>query len=529
MKRSLSVLGVLLAGLVLTSTSVAHAFCGFYVSGADQSLYNDATMVVMMRDGTKTVLSMQNNYQGPAEAFAMIVPVPVVLREENVKTLPREIFSRVDNLAAPRLVEYWEQDPCYVEPEYEGMDMASEAAMPPVPSARAVGGGVTIEAEFSVAEYDIVILSAEDSSGLDTWLRAEDYNIPDGAETVLRGYVEAGTKFFVAKVDPTKVTFADGRAVLSPLRFNYESETFSLPVRLGLLNAQGKQDVIVHVLAKNQRYEVANYENVTIPTNIRVLNGVRENFGEFYESLFSAVVERNPRTVVTEYSWQATSCDPCPQTPLQPGELATLGADVIDGVGAQAEGDVPAPGQFFGRGSEYVLTRLHYRYGREDLGEDLVFRAAPAIVGGRGMPNSEGELQEREAAQASSNNFQGRYVILHSWEGAMSCEEPRRGNWSGPPNGGSNRTQAANNPRLTGGAAPAAQPLANFVQENVPSLEVTATTPTPALPPPTPTQTAGRSSGGCGHCVVGGGPLGVLGGSALGLFALLVFTRRRNS
>jgi hypothetical protein len=95
----------------------ARAFCGFYVGSADSPLKNNATMVVMMREGQKTVLSMQNDYQGPAEDFAMVVPVPVVLREADVKTLPRDVFDRVDRLAAPRLVEYWEQDPC---PEARG-------------------------------------------------------------------------------------------------------------------------------------------------------------------------------------------------------------------------------------------------------------------------------------------------------------------------------------------------------------------------------------------------------------------------
>jgi hypothetical protein len=42
----------------------------------------------------------------------MVVPVPVVLNQDNVKTLPADVFGRVDRLAAPRLVEYWEQDPC---------------------------------------------------------------------------------------------------------------------------------------------------------------------------------------------------------------------------------------------------------------------------------------------------------------------------------------------------------------------------------------------------------------------------------
>jgi hypothetical protein len=52
-------------------------------------------------------------------------------------------------------------------------------------------------------------------------------------------------KFFVAKVDPAKVKFEDGRAALSPLRFHYDSDEFNLPIRLGLANSSGTQDLIV--------------------------------------------------------------------------------------------------------------------------------------------------------------------------------------------------------------------------------------------------------------------------------------------
>jgi hypothetical protein len=103
--------GLFAAALGLSAASDASAFCGFYVGGAEAKLFNNATQVVLMRDGLRTVLSMQNNYQGPPENFAMVVPVPVVLHEENVKTLPRAVFDRVDQIASPRLVEYWEQDP----------------------------------------------------------------------------------------------------------------------------------------------------------------------------------------------------------------------------------------------------------------------------------------------------------------------------------------------------------------------------------------------------------------------------------
>ncbi len=104
------------AATVAAGSGRAQAFCGFYVAGSDAKLFNNATQVVLMRKGTRTVLSMQNNYQGPPEDFAMVVPVPVVLQKENVKTLPRDVFDHVDSLSAPRLVEYWEQDPCTPPP-----------------------------------------------------------------------------------------------------------------------------------------------------------------------------------------------------------------------------------------------------------------------------------------------------------------------------------------------------------------------------------------------------------------------------
>src|SRR5205085_436288 len=118
-------------------------------------LYNNATQVALMREGQRTVLSMQNNYQGPPSNFAMVVPVPVVLQKENVKTLPKGIFARLDQLAAPRLVEYWEQDPCFVPANHP---MAKPASMAPALRGAAAGAsdkdlGVKVEAKFTVGEY----------------------------------------------------------------------------------------------------------------------------------------------------------------------------------------------------------------------------------------------------------------------------------------------------------------------------------------------------------------------------------------
>ena len=505
----------LAAGVAVSAAqSPAEAFCGFYVAGADAKLFNNATMVVLMREGTRTVLSMQNNYQGPPENFAMVVPVPVVLQKENVKTLPRDIFDHVDKLAAPRLVEYWEQDPCapLAAPAAEAMAAAPRGAAAPV-AGGAPGLGVKIEAQFTVGEYEIVILSANDSLGLDTWLRQSGYKIPEGAEPLLRPYVQSGSKFFVAKVDSTKVRFEKGMASLSPLRFHYDTDTFNLPVRLGLVNSAGTQDLIVHILARGQRFELANYKNVTIPTNLDVDEKARDQFGAFYAALFDRTLEENPGAVVTEYAWDAASCDPCPSPTLSPAEIATLGGDVLpgndDGPGGPVAPSAPgAPGVRPWRGGfGFVLTRLHARYGKDALGEDLVFRAAPPIAGGREWKGKDGKLEVGAQQDGGVNNFQGRYAIRHPWKGPVACENPRRGIWGGPPAGekGDSQPKAAQNlafaPR--GGVK-----LAAFLKHDVPEIKAKAAEPTGPAAGAAPTSAGstpapGSPSKACGACRVG--------------------------
>ncbi|MBL8910429.1 MAG: DUF2330 domain-containing protein [Archangium sp.] len=429
----------IMSSAVVLLAAASHAFCGFYVAGGGAELFNNATQVVLMREGTRTVLSMQNNYQGPPADFAMVIPVPVVLKQENVKTLDKGIFTRVDRLAAPRLVEYWEVDPCYVPPMFN--EMAADAFGAGGMQLAMRGGSnrpatVKIEAQFTVGEYEIVILSAKDALGLDQWLKANKYKIPDGAEPLFRPYVQQGMKFFVARVNAKKVTFDEkGNAALSPLRFHYDSEKFELPVRLGLINAKEKQDLIIHILAKNQRYEVANLPNVTIPTNIDLVPSAKSEFPFFYVSLFDRTLKANPKAVVTEYAWQATSCDPCPSTPLSQSDFATLGADVLPSKGT--------PNDPFNTSSTYVLTRLHARYDKTSLGEDLVFAAAKPIVGGREFL-TDGKSLEQGFKNDSYNNFQGRYAIRYPWAGEVKCEKPIYGRWGGPPAGTAKSTETAN-------------------------------------------------------------------------------------
>jgi MYXO-CTERM domain-containing protein len=512
-----------IALLVLLAPASAWAFCGFYVAGGDAKLFNEATQVVLMRHGTKTVLSMQNNYEGPPKDFAMVVPVPQVLQKENVKTLEKGVFDRVDKMSAPRLVEYWERDPCYEPPPRRRYKKG--VRMPMAAAEGAADKKVVVEAEFKVGEYDVVVLSAEESTALDTYLRQENYNIPDGAEPYFKPYIDGGMYFFVAKVDSKKVKYADGRAVLSPLRFAYDSEKFALPIRLGMINSKGKQDLLVYILAQNQRYQVANYPNVFIPTNVGVRNEVRDEFANFYRTLFDRTTEENPGAVVTEYSWAASTCDPCPGPTLNPSDFQVLGSDEMENVNDW----------------QWVLTRLHARYERDDIGEDLVFEAAPPVVGGREHRDQDGAL-ERGAKPGSQNNFQGRYIIRHEWTGDVDCKNPQFGVWGGPSGKGAPQIGANPSPNTRGagaGVPKKARKLPEYLKEKVdipkaspasipakePSQETAATVEPEGGPVSTPDRRTQQKKNKCS--VAGVGALAPVSATAVFLLALVAAIRRR--
>ncbi len=479
----------LCAALAFSSLTprAADAFCGFYVSGSSEQLSNPATRVALMREGTRTVLSMSNDYNGPAQDFAMVVPVPIVLQRENVRTLPHDVFTHLEGLTAPRLVEYWEEDPC-ATPVVEAV---------PAPSAMPLGGmavqrsrgaredlGVRIEAQFTVGEYEVVVLSATQSTGLETWLRLNHYNIPQGAAQYLAPYVREQWKFFVAKVDIERAERRPSGGVrLSPLRFHYDAQDFRLPVRLGLMNATGAQDLIVYILHPSSRFEVANYTNAFVPTNLDVAESARDRFGELYARLFDYTLDQaGGRAVVTEYAWGTSSCDPCPTPPLAQSDLATLGADVL-GAGR--------PG--FDRSYHVynmTVTRMHTRYDRATLTEDLIFREAPAIVGGReAVTDANGRLEQgARPSEWGGNNFQARYAIRHPWRGPIACAHPVRGRWGGPPNGAAPPAATA---RDLAEVPRGRVRLASMVRSPIPPVTLrgaagSAPAPTPSIPPTPP-------------------------------------------
>ncbi len=401
---------LLLAFALTAAAPRAHAFCGFFVGKADAQLFNKSSQVALVRDGDRTVLTMSNDYQGPLSEFALVVPVPSVLTRDQIHIGDRKLLERLDAYSSPRLVEYTDPDPCVVRRAVGGIWPSSIPMMARSDAVKehAKAMGVTIEAAYTVGEYDILLLSAKQSEGLEAWLRESGYHIPPHASRALAPYVKQDMKFFVAKVNLKEQKKA-GFQELRPIQIAYESPRFMLPIRLGMANAPGAagfagdgpqpkakadgdpQDLIVYTMTRNGRVESSNYQTVRIPSDADVPEFVQKDFGAFYKAAFTRAWKKHEqRSVITEYVWNMGWCDPCAAPPLETAELRELGVFWLETPAMRVRGPAGMP---------VTLTRLHVRYDTEHFPEDLMFQET-------------GDQQ----------NFQGRYVMNHPFKGEMTCD-----------------------------------------------------------------------------------------------------------
>ena len=283
-------------------------------------------------------------------------------------------------------------------------------------TAGAAKRGVTVEATYTVGEYDILILSARESTGLETWLVENGYKVPSGAAPILGSYIKQGMRFFVAKVN-LKEQAALGFTFLRPLQVSYVTPKFMLPIRLGTVNAKGPQpnspsvaavqDLFVFAITRTGRVETTNYRTVKLPTGIDLPLFVKAEFADFYKAMFAKQVRKEDmHAVFLEYAWNMSSCDPCAADPLSREQLRKLGV--------RFENDT----------SPAYVSRLHVRYDAAHFPEDLVFQET-----------------------SNQENFQGRYVLRHPFKGSPSCLAATR--YEGDLN--TRREQEAQNlARLTG-------------------------------------------------------------------------------
>ncbi len=156
-----------------------------------------------------------------------------------------------------------------------------------------------------------------------------------------------------------------------------------LPLQLGKINADKKQDVLIMTLTRDGRVEATNYENARVASNITITTFVRDVFPDFYRQTFANAAQ--PNTVMTEYAWDMAWCDPCAGDPLSNEQLRELGISWLK--------EIPNAAR------DVFVTRMHIQYDKTTFQKDLMMR----ITDDKG-------------------NFQGRYIMNVPFNGKITCD-----------------------------------------------------------------------------------------------------------
>ncbi len=311
------------AALALLATALApRPADAFLLVSKAKGAAADRFTVVALREGTQTVLTIEPHVRGPAGEVALIVPVPASFAEGS--SLGLHAAAPLARVTAPRVVEYWELDPCELHdslPSDGTLDTTAAAELSPPPPSSSAGGGT------ASPTYAVEMSTAKTGAELVASLKHDGYAFPDRIEAALDAYLKAGMKLAVARLDTTKLPPSADAGALPALQIHGTSNAFTLPTRL-LAAGPGRRELSLYVLAPGVRFEASEQPNVAVPTNLDVTDGVRATPSAFYEALLDRTFEKSPGALVTEYAWRASGCELC-AGPLAPHDLAALGGDLL--------------------------------------------------------------------------------------------------------------------------------------------------------------------------------------------------------
>ncbi len=235
--------------------------CGGFFCDRSQPVDQAGEKILFLVDeaGGSVEAHIQIQYQGAAEDFSWVVPVPVAPRFDVGSD---EVFARLAYATQPRFTAGYEQrggcEACGMWRDEE----RTPPARPPWDSGGGGGGcggglidgdadgdgeGVAVIDSGTVGPFEHVTLEATDSTALVTWLGENGYDLPETAFPIIASYVESGS-FFVA----LKFTKDADEGELVPIVLEMDGVDPCIPLRLTAIAAVEDMPVFAWVLGRSR-------------------------------------------------------------------------------------------------------------------------------------------------------------------------------------------------------------------------------------------------------------------------------------
>jgi len=250
-----------MVSLLLALLSPAQACGRFVCQSITEPIDPAGEQIIYHADDDKgtTQMDVLVSYEGPAETFAWIVPVPSV---PDLDTLPPEIFGLLDGLTTMQFqsVQTYERACPARTPGFDDFLADTDA-----PRGGGGGGGdqppadaVEVHDRQEVGPYEAVTLSGDSADAVVQWLQDHDYFLTDDLIPALAPYVAEDQLFVALRLAKGKDT-----GDLAPLSLTWKGTRPAIPLRLTAIAAQPDMPVDVFLLGRG-RAVPTNYLHITL-------------------------------------------------------------------------------------------------------------------------------------------------------------------------------------------------------------------------------------------------------------------------
>ncbi len=95
-RKAIGSLGSGLCLLGALAAAPALGFCGFYVAQADSKLFGTSSKAMVARDAGRASVTAASDDEGDRTEFVLVVPVPIVLREGDIRAIETNLLDKLD-------------------------------------------------------------------------------------------------------------------------------------------------------------------------------------------------------------------------------------------------------------------------------------------------------------------------------------------------------------------------------------------------------------------------------------------------
>jgi hypothetical protein len=282
MIRTLPIARPLAVALALLAPSFVYACGGFFCQSAP--IVQAAEQIVFSQRGNDITAMVKIDYEGSAEAFSWVVPVPPSLQLDGVGVGADTTFTELDLATRPQFTLEQNGEGC----RSDFTDGTTDGSVAEQTDADTGGSSVDVE-EAVVGPFEVDLITSDDPAAMADWLTTNNYDLSDRGIELIEPYVLDGMKFVGLKLTSGQTTGS-----IRPIILNYQSEKPMIPIRLTAVAANPDMGVQVWIVG-DARAVPDNYLHV-IPnyTQLNWYNGQQAAYSSYQTLITAAMNDADP-------------------------------------------------------------------------------------------------------------------------------------------------------------------------------------------------------------------------------------------